>query len=100
MGFFVASVALVRAGVEAALRTHVAKYLGRPVARELELKDLIDRAPALDKPTRDLAHKVRILGNDALHKGLPVSDEQSYNAIEVARMLVANLAKFEQGAVG
>jgi len=93
MGFFVASVALSRSAVEAALRPHVAKHLGATVGADLDLRELIDRAPMLDKPTRDLAHRVRRVGNDVIHKGKSVNAEDTLDVIEAARTVIVKVER-------
>lgn len=93
MGFFVASVALSRAAIETSLRPKVAKYLGVSSAAELDLVDFIERARTLDKPTKDLAHKVRAIGNDVLHAGRDVTADEALEVIEAARTVVAYIER-------
>lgn len=91
MGFFVASVALSRSALEAAVRPRAAKYLGASAAADLDLKDLIDRAQIGDKAMRDFAHRVLIIGNDVIHEGQSVSAEDALHVIEAVRAIIAYL---------
>jgi hypothetical protein len=92
MGFFIASVALARSAVEAAVRPGVGRFLGASATTALDLKDLIERNPLLDKPSRALAHRVRIIGNRAIHDGKPPSADEAFEVVEATRSLIAYLA--------
>jgi hypothetical protein len=95
MSFFVASVGLSRSAVEAALRPRMAKYLGAGPARDFDLIDAINRAPSLDKAIRDLAHRVRIVGNDVIHDGKSVTADETLEIIEAARTVIEYVQRRE-----
>lgn len=95
LGLSQAAVALARAAVEEALRKRLEKVFGRNAVASAEFKVLIDdysaRGKTLSREGRDLAHKVRIAGNDVLHRQ-GTAQANPLQLIEAARVVILELA--------
>jgi len=96
------AVALARGAVEDALRKKLEKIFGRNAMAGADLIVLIDdygsRAKSLSKDGRALAHKVRIAGNDVLHKQAVTTN--ALEVIEAARMVILELAAARTSVIG
>jgi hypothetical protein len=92
LGLPEAAVALCRTAIEADIRAKAAERFGAQAAAAPDLKDLIEdlarRGQVLKPDGIALAHRVRILARDVLHKGARVTDEQAREALEAARQVV------------
>ena len=94
LGLPQSAVALARAAVENALRKKLEKIFGKSAVAGADFKVLIDdygsRAKSLSRERRDLAHKVRIAGNDVLHQQ-NMGSANALEVIEAARMVILEL---------
>jgi hypothetical protein len=89
-----AAVALSRAAVENRLKEVCAKRFGLDAVENADLITLIDnvavRGQILSKPHRDLAHLIRIAGNDVLHDE-PTDSDAALQVVEAARDVIRAL---------
>lgn len=89
-----AAVALSRAAVENRLKEVCAKRFGRAAVDNTDLIKLIDdvaaRGQILSKQGRDLAHLVRMAGNEVLHDE-PTNSDVARRVVEAARDIIRAL---------
>jgi len=89
-----AAISLSRAAVEARLRTAVSNFLGKNTAGAAGLYEIINdfavRGRLLSSKGRELANRVRVTGDEVLHKR-PADSASALEVIEAARAVILEM---------